>query len=109
VLLRLSREADVSAVLSRIGVPVLVLHRSGDRCVGIENARDLAGVFPSQDWSSLPGADRLPHIGGTARLAAEIAGLLELDHPLRNDPGVSRVLSTNGLKRPCQEPANGQS
>jgi len=44
-LLRLSRAADVGPVLGDIRMPVLALHRPGDRSVGIENAREITGII----------------------------------------------------------------
>jgi pimeloyl-ACP methyl ester carboxylesterase len=83
-LLRLSREADVSPILSRIGVPVLLLHRCGDRRVGIEHAREIAAHVAGARLVELPGDDHLPHVGDSARLVAEIAkflsDLLEVDN-----------------------------
>jgi pimeloyl-ACP methyl ester carboxylesterase len=75
-LLRLSREADVEPVLSTIRVPVLLLHRSGDRRVGIHNARHLAARIPGAKLVELPGDDHLPYIGDSARLVAELAAFL---------------------------------
>jgi pimeloyl-ACP methyl ester carboxylesterase len=75
-LLRLSRDADVGPVLSTIHVPVLLLHRSGDRRVGIDNARDLAARIPGAKLVELPGDDHLPYIGDSARLVIEIAAFL---------------------------------
>jgi pimeloyl-ACP methyl ester carboxylesterase len=76
-LLRLSREADVSPVLASIAVPVLLLHRSSDRRVGIENARYLAAHIPGAKFVELPGDDHLPYVGDSERVAAEIAAFLK--------------------------------
>jgi pimeloyl-ACP methyl ester carboxylesterase len=75
-LLRLSREADVDPALPAIRVPVLLLHRSGDKRVGIDNARHLAARIAGAKLVELPGDDHLPYIGDSARLAAEIAAFL---------------------------------
>jgi pimeloyl-ACP methyl ester carboxylesterase len=75
-LLRASREADVEPVLPTIPVPVLVLHRSGDRRVGINSARHLAARIPGAKLVELPGDDHLPYTGDSARLVAEIAAFL---------------------------------
>jgi pimeloyl-ACP methyl ester carboxylesterase len=62
-LLRLSREADIEPVLPMIRVPVLVLHRGGDRRVGIDSARHLASRISGATLVELPGDDHLPYIG----------------------------------------------
>ena len=72
-LLRLSRDADVGPLLAGIRVPVLLLHRSGDRRVEIANSRALAARIPGARLVELPGDDHLPHVGDSARLVAEIA------------------------------------
>ena len=76
-LLRLSREADIGPVLGDIRAPVLLLHRSGDRRVGIENARHLAASIRDATFVELPGDDHLPHVGDSARIAAEIEAFLK--------------------------------
>jgi pimeloyl-ACP methyl ester carboxylesterase len=75
-LLRLSREADVSPVLERIGVPVLLIHRAEDRRVGIEYGRHLAAQIPRAKLVELPGDDHLPYVGDSARIIAEIETFL---------------------------------
>jgi pimeloyl-ACP methyl ester carboxylesterase len=77
-LLRLSREADVGPVLEDIRLPVLLLHRSGDRRVGIENARRLAASIKGSTFIELPGEDHLPHIGAnSAQIVTEIEAFLQ--------------------------------
>jgi len=75
-LLRLSRDADVEPALPKIRAPVLLLHRRGDRRVGIENARHLAARISDAKLVELPGDDHLPYVGDSARLVAEIAAFL---------------------------------
>lgn len=76
-LLRLSREADVSPVLADIRAPVLLLHRNGDRRVGIDNARKLAAGIKGAKLVELPGHDHLPYVGDSDRIVAEIGAFLE--------------------------------
>ncbi|HVH79061.1 MAG TPA: alpha/beta fold hydrolase [Stellaceae bacterium] len=80
-LLRLSREADMSPVLSKIRVPVLLLHRRGDRRVEIDKSRELAARIPDAKLVELPGEDHLPHIGDSARIATELASFLQPPTP----------------------------
>jgi pimeloyl-ACP methyl ester carboxylesterase len=75
-LLQLSRDADVSPLLPAIRVPVLLLHRVGDKRVEIDNARYLAAHVPGAELVELAGDDHLPHVGDSTRLIAEIRRFL---------------------------------
>jgi pimeloyl-ACP methyl ester carboxylesterase len=75
-LLRLSREADVSPVLASIRSPVLVMHRTGDRRVGVEDGRAIAAGIPNAKFVELPGDDHLHYVGDGDRVVAEIAAFL---------------------------------
>lgn len=75
-LLRIDRDADIGDVLPRVRVPTLLLHRRGDRRIGVENARDLAERLPAARYVELPGDDHLPYVGDSARLIAEIEEFL---------------------------------
>jgi pimeloyl-ACP methyl ester carboxylesterase len=75
-LLRIDREADVSPVLPAIRTPTLLLHRVGDRRIGIERARDLAARLPQARYVELPGDDHLPYVGDSNRVVAEIGNFL---------------------------------
>jgi pimeloyl-ACP methyl ester carboxylesterase len=54
---------DVRQVLPSIRVPTLVLHRSGDRCLKVEEGRFLASRIPGAQFIELPGDDHLPFVG----------------------------------------------
>jgi pimeloyl-ACP methyl ester carboxylesterase len=75
-LLRLSREADIGPVLGSIKAPALVMHRAGDRRVGIAKGRDLAARIPGAAFVELPGDDHLPYVGDSDRLVAEVEAFL---------------------------------
>jgi len=75
-LLRIDREADITDVLPRVRVPTLLLHRSGDRRIGVENAHYLAERVPGAEYVELPGDDHLPYVGDSDRVVAEIRTFL---------------------------------
>jgi pimeloyl-ACP methyl ester carboxylesterase len=75
-LLRIDREADISDILPEVRVPTLLMHRRGDRRLGIENGRHLAARLPGARYIELPGDDHLPYIGDSARVIAEIEAFL---------------------------------
>jgi class 3 adenylate cyclase len=58
-LMMMNAEVDVRAVLPRIKVPTLVLHRSGDKMIDIRHSRYLAEHIPGAKLVELPGDDAL--------------------------------------------------
>ena len=56
---RMAFEGDVRAVLPAVSVPTLVLHRSGDRFVPVEDGRYLAEHIPGACFVELAGEDHL--------------------------------------------------
>ena len=62
-LLRSSAQIDVRPILPSITVPTLVLHRTGDQMVSVENARYLANAIPGATLLELPGNDHFPFCG----------------------------------------------
>lgn len=58
-LMRMNSEVDVRAVLPTIGVPTLVIHRTGDRRVDVAGARWMALQIPGARYVELPGDDHL--------------------------------------------------
>ena len=62
-LTKMNAEIDVRAVLPSIKVPTLVIHRTGDRCLRVEEGRYLASRIPDAEFVELPGADHLPFVG----------------------------------------------
>ena len=73
---RLGYEIDIRAILPAIQVPTLVLHREGDRWVGVAEARYLAEHIPGAEFRLLRGDDHLPWYGDLDRLVGEIEEFL---------------------------------
>jgi hypothetical protein len=76
-LTRMNAAIDVRGVLPSIRVPTLVLHRSGDRCLKVEEGRFLASQIPGAAFVEHPGDDHLPFVGDQDAMLAEIARFLE--------------------------------
>jgi pimeloyl-ACP methyl ester carboxylesterase/DNA-binding winged helix-turn-helix (wHTH) protein len=76
-LTRMNAEIDIRGVLSSIRVPTLVLHRSGDRCLKVQEGRYLASGIPGAMFVELPGDDHLPFIGDQDAMVREIDRFLE--------------------------------
>ena len=90
-LVRMNAEIDVRSILPTIRVPTLVLHRSGDRAIGVEEGRYLAEHIPDASFVELPGDDHLPWIGDADAVLSEIEHFLTGVRPRRH---VDRVLAT---------------
>jgi pimeloyl-ACP methyl ester carboxylesterase/DNA-binding winged helix-turn-helix (wHTH) protein/class 3 adenylate cyclase len=90
-LTRMNAEIDVTAILPTIRVPTLVLHRTGDRCLLVEEGRYVARLIPSARFVELPGDDHLPFVGDQDALIDEIERFLSRS---RVPAGRDRVLVT---------------
>jgi class 3 adenylate cyclase len=90
-LLRMNTQIDVRHVLPSVSVPTLVLHRTGDRDVHVEEGRWIASQIPTARFIELRGSAHLPWLGDSDRLLAEIEEFLTGVPPAAE---TSRVLST---------------
>jgi class 3 adenylate cyclase len=91
-LMRMNQEIDISGVLTAIRVPTLVIHRTEDAAVGIEDGRYLAQHIPRARLAEFAGADHLPYIGENADdIADEIEEFVTGSRP---DVEPDRVLAT---------------
>lgn len=91
-LTRMNADIDVRGVLPSIRVPTLILHRTGDRCLGVEEGRYIADRIPGAQFRELPGDDHLPFVGDQDGLIDEIEGFLTGFQ--RRDADRDRVLAT---------------
>ena len=82
---------DVSAALPLIQVPTLVMHRDGDRAIGIEIGRALASKISGARFVELHGIDHVPWAGDIDALADELASFLTGNRAVR---APDRVLAT---------------
>jgi pimeloyl-ACP methyl ester carboxylesterase len=90
-LTQMNADIDVRDVLPLVRVPTLVLHRSGDRCLLVEEGRYVASLVPGAHFVELPGNDHLPFVGDQDAIIDAIAAFLTA-----NDQRVppDRVLAT---------------
>jgi pimeloyl-ACP methyl ester carboxylesterase/DNA-binding winged helix-turn-helix (wHTH) protein len=75
-LTRMNAHIDVRHVLPTIRVPTLVLHRTGDRCLLVEEGRYVAGLIPGARFVELPGDDHLPFVGDQDAILDEVERFL---------------------------------
>jgi class 3 adenylate cyclase len=90
-LLRMNTQIDVRDVLPTIGVPTLLLYRTHDADVHVDEGRYVAERIPGSTFVELPGADHLMWTGDTDALLDEVEGFLT---GVRRGPDPDRVLAT---------------
>src|SRR5262249_25146725 len=93
-LTRMNSEADIRSILPLIRVPTLVVHRTGDRCLKVEEGRYLAERIPGADFVELPGDDHLPFVGDQESILEEVEEFLTgVRHTPRPEPVLATLLS----------------
>jgi class 3 adenylate cyclase len=90
-LLRMNTQIDVRNVLPTIGVPTLLLYRTHDADVHVDEGRYVAERIPGSTFVELPGADHLMWTGDADALLDEVEGFLT---GVRRGPDPDRVLAT---------------
>jgi pimeloyl-ACP methyl ester carboxylesterase len=90
-LMQMNSQIDVREVLRTIQAPALVMHRTGDRDVNIEEGRYLAARIPAAKFVELAGDDHIFWASDVDTVADEIEEFLTGARPLRDS---DRVLAT---------------
>ena len=85
-LTQMNAQIDIRDVLPSVRVPALVLHRSGDHCLHVEEGRYLASRIPGAEFVELPGDDHLPFAGDQQAILGEIERFLTLRRVRRASP-----------------------
>lgn len=93
-LIRTAREIDLGHVLPSVRVPTLVLHRSGDRLIDVQNARYVAERIPGARYVELGGDDHLPWVGDVAGIVEEIRTFIASAAEAPDEGLADRVLAT---------------
>jgi len=75
-LTQMNAEIDVRNVLPSIRVPSLVIHRSEDQCLKVEEGRFVAERIPGAKFVELPGNDHLPFVGDQDAILDEVEEFL---------------------------------
>jgi pimeloyl-ACP methyl ester carboxylesterase len=89
--IRMNSFVDVRDILPAIQVPTLVLHRTGDRDVALEEGRYLAARIPGAKFVELAGDDHWISAGDVDALADEIEEFVTGTRPM---PEPDRILAT---------------
>lgn len=90
-LTRMNAEIDVRNVLPSVRVPSLIIHRTGDQCLKVEEGRYVASLIPRARYVEFPGADHLPFVGDQDAILDEMEEFLM---GARHDDEPERVLAT---------------
>jgi pimeloyl-ACP methyl ester carboxylesterase/DNA-binding winged helix-turn-helix (wHTH) protein len=90
-LTRLNAGIDMRHILPTVRVPALVLHRTGDQCLRVEEGRYVASLIPGARFVELPGQDHLPFVGDQSVMLDTIEQFLG---GLRSSSESNRMLAT---------------
>jgi pimeloyl-ACP methyl ester carboxylesterase len=60
-MIRMNRSFDARAVLPAVSVPTLVIHRSDEKVVLVDQGREAGQLIPRARYVELPGTDHLPY------------------------------------------------
>ncbi len=90
-LTQMNAQIDIRPILPTVQVPTLVIHRTNDRCLMVEEGRYLANQIPGAKFVELPGNDHLPFVGDQDAILDEIEVFLT---GVRHTTLVDRVLTT---------------
>ena len=89
--LRMLADFDIRAAVGAIHTPTLVMHRTGDRMIRVENGRWLGANIPGAEYVELAGDDHLWWLGDQDALLDELERFLAVAAPAREP---DRVLAT---------------
>ena len=88
---KMNTQIDVRALLPTIRVPTLVMHRTGDRDINVEEGRYIASRIPGAKFVELPGADHFMWTEDADSVLDEIEEFLTGARPAHE---TDRVLAT---------------
>lgn len=109
-LTQMNAEIDVRQVLPTIRVPTLILHRTGDLCLKVEEGRYVAQSIPGAKFVELPGVDHLPFVGDQEAILDEIEEFLTgVRHSDERDKVLVTVLVAGVVDREVQSQAFGHA
>ena len=90
-LIHMTANSDVRHVLPVIGVPTLILQRTGDQIARVEGGRYLAENIPGAKYIELDGEDHFPHTGDADVILNQVEEFLT---GTRSGPQPGRMLAT---------------
>jgi pimeloyl-ACP methyl ester carboxylesterase len=89
--MQMNRDIDVRPALASVRVPTLIVHRTGDRAISVEQGRYMAERIRGAKFVELPGDNHMMWIGDQDAILDEVEEFLT---GARRDPDPDRVLAT---------------
>ena len=92
-LYRMNSAIDIRDILPKVKVPVLVLHRHGDKLISPELGKYIADHVAGAKWVLLPGSDHFPWLGNRHDVVHAIRQFMGLGKSLPDEfvpPAVNR-------------------
>lgn len=109
-LTRMNSEIDIRPLLRSIRVPTLVIHRTGDQTLKVEEGRYVASRIPGAKFVELPGVDHLPFVGDQDAILDEIEEFLTgARHTSDHDRVLATVLTIQIVAAPPPSPDSAAS
>jgi len=104
-LTRMNAEIDVRDVLPAIRVPTLIVHRTDDHLLTIDEGRYVASRIPGATLIELPGEDHLPFVGDQDAVLDAIEHFLGHGHDAVDADRVLATIVTARIGAPAVDPA----
>jgi pimeloyl-ACP methyl ester carboxylesterase len=99
-LTRMNAEIDIRHILPTVRVPSLVVHRTGDRLLRVEEGRYVASRIPGARFVELPGQDHLPFVGDQTMLLDTIEKFLSGSRaPVESNRMLATILCATSTNR----------
>ncbi len=108
-LTRMNAAIDVRDVLPAIRVPTLILHRTDDRLLTIDEGRYVASLIPGATLIELPGEDHLPFVGDQDTMLDAIERFLGHGHDAVDADRVLATIVTATIGAAASSPAARQA
>lgn len=108
-LTKMNAEIDVRGVLPSVRVPTLVIHRSCDMCLKVEEGRFVAAQIPGAEYVELSGIDHLPFVGEQDEILDEIEQFVTgVRYGSEYDRVLATVMSVSFVDPKGEEQRRGQ-
>jgi len=93
-LTQMNTDVDIRHVLRAVRVPTLVMHRTGDLCLTVDEGRYVASLIPGAAFVELPGIDHLPFVGDQEPLFHHLQSFIDdLQQDVEHDRSLATVLA----------------